>query len=212
MQKTITITGTGKVSTKPDIVIIRFPMSKLDYDYEDAIKELNQSVAILRGLLAKRGLDKELLKTTDFSVKVKHKYNDKTNEYDFKGYEASHDLKIELPFEQETLNQIITAISVELPFVNFSINFKASNSEELTQKVLENAVANATQSANTIAKASGVKLKEIIKIDYSFSEVQFITRRFDSEAIYSEASDSMPDINPEDVSAEKNITMIWEIE
>ncbi len=212
MDKTIVITGTGTISVKPDLVLIRFPMSEVDLDFQEAMERLNDSVAALRELIHDVGIDKNRLKTTDFSMSRKTEWNKETGKSDFIGFMASHDTRLEIPFNTALLNKVITQISTRLPGINFSIQFTVKEAEEHTKTLLQNAVLNATRNAEIIASASNVKLKEILKIDHSFSEVRLESSTYYGETTLMSTSPNLPDIDPEDLSSAKSVTITWRIE
>ena len=80
MNRTITIKGTGKVSVKPDLIIITMHLESHDYDYEKTMKLAAESVNILQNAIIKAGFNKEDLKTTDFNIRTHYEsYRDKDN-------------------------------------------------------------------------------------------------------------------------------------
>jgi hypothetical protein len=68
------------------------------------------------------------------------------------------------------------------------------------------------ESAQTIADAAGIRLKEIVNINFSFSEIVFHNKNilYESQLDYSRAT--MPEFSPDEIDAKKNITMVWRIE
>ena len=73
MDKTIRIEGVGKASAKPDLIRVTLNASALDPDYGKAMDEADKYLAELRGLAAAAGLEKDALKTCDFSVVSEYK-------------------------------------------------------------------------------------------------------------------------------------------
>ena len=68
MERTIRVTGTGKVSIKPDITIINMTFSDVLPTYEEALKASTNDVKIVKDALEKAGLKRESLKTTQFNI------------------------------------------------------------------------------------------------------------------------------------------------
>ena len=212
MDRIIKITGTGKISVKPDLVLLRFPMYEIEIEFQESIDYLNDSVSRLREIIHEVGLDKNLLKTTDFSISRKTEWNKKTEKYDFIGYKASHETILEIPFKKELLNEVITQISRSLTGIDFSIQFTVKEVEEHNKALLENAVLNARKNAEIIADASNVTLKEIVNIDHSFSEVRLESSDYYEESFSMDTSPNLPDLNPEDLNSAKSVTITWSIE
>lgn len=110
MERTLNITGTGKISLTPDLAVINFPLSCVDFDYAAALKSLNKTVAQLKEILAKPGIEPNQLKTHDFRVDRETRYNKNRETYEFIGYNARHDLSLEIPFDNALIHQILLEI------------------------------------------------------------------------------------------------------
>lgn len=173
MDKTLIITGKGKVSAKPDTVYLKFPIKIQNVNYATAVKTLDKTVESLRNCITANGIDKNELKTADFRVNTLTKRNDKTSEYQFSKFEAHHDLVLQLPFKTELINAIINDIVKLEGNIEFQISFGVKDPNLYKQQLIENAIADAKKNALIIAKASDINLKEILNINYSFSEVIF---------------------------------------
>jgi hypothetical protein len=58
-----------------------------------------------------------------------------------------------------------------------------------------------------------VKLKEIQRIDYSFSEISYISRsEFEVETNYLMEATTMSEFTPDDIELNKNVSITWIIE
>ena len=84
--------------------------------------------------------------------------------------------------------------------------------------MLANAVTDAKAKADVLSKASGVSLGEIITIEYSWAEIDFVSRPMDKLMLEEccmrscepdEAYDI--DINPDDIDVTDNVTVVWTI-
>ena len=84
--------------------------------------------------------------------------------------------------------------------------------------MLKNAVTDAKVKADVLSKASGVCLGEIVTIDYSWAEIDFVSRPMDKLMLEEccirscepdEAYDI--DINPDDIDVTDNVTVVWGI-
>lgn len=214
MERTLMITGKGKLSVSPDLVIYRMPFVAYDYNYINAVDELNIKVNKFRDVLETLNIKRKDLKTLDFRVEKLTEYNQTTKNYDFHGFSAQHDIKFETPFDNNLTNKIILAIINFDTRIDFKITFGISDPESCLQQLIENAIQNAKKKASIIANASDVKLKEILNINYSFSDIYF---HAESDLCYNscpsmEDSNAMPDLNPEDIDMSENVTIIWRIE
>ena len=212
MSRTLKVTGQATVSEKPDTFVISFPIEILNYNYSKAINNLNEKVNILRKVLIDNDLDSLILKTYSFSVNRETEWNSDLKERKFLGYKASHHTRIELPIDKELMNKLLNDFTSKVQDIDFRVSFILKDTKSFIEDLLQKAIANAKSTAKIIAKASGVKLKEIINIDYSFNQIHFIESDSSIEIDNMCMSECAPDIEPEDVEANKSVTITWLIE
>ena len=143
MERTLIITGKGKVSAKPDVVFIRFPIKTQDANYAAAVKALDKIVESLRKCVTANGIDKNELKTVDFRVNTLTKRNDKTTEYEFSKFQAHHDLVLQLPFKTKLINAMINGIVKLEGNIEFQISFGVKDPDLYKEQLIENAIADA---------------------------------------------------------------------
>jgi uncharacterized protein YggE len=93
-----------------------------------------------------------------------------------------------------------------------SLTFSVKDKDALRKRVLTQAVQAAKENAETLAKAAGVKLGKLIQMDYGWAEVRIYEREASMLCEMSaEPPQSQADIEPEDVTAEDNVTLVYEI-
>ncbi len=212
-ERTLNITGKGKVSVKPDLIILSFQINLIEKDYDTAVNKLNERVESLRNVIVRNGVPKDNIKTKIFSVDTETEWDKKKESRIFVGFRARHDLELEIPFDNALTNAIIRGIAKLNENIEFRISFGVKDTDKYQSQLIENAIENALAHAKTITKATGVKLKEILNINFSFSEISF--RSYDdtcSDSISLDCNASMPDLNPSDIKADKTITITWAIE
>ena len=71
--KTITVKGVGKVSAKPDFVVLSLSLETIDQSYESAINKAAEKIEELNQKLATVGFEKEAVKTTNFNICTDYK-------------------------------------------------------------------------------------------------------------------------------------------
>ncbi|HHW91799.1 MAG TPA: SIMPL domain-containing protein, partial [Firmicutes bacterium] len=76
----------------------------------------------------------------------------------FRGYKASHKLKVQFPFDKDYLKKIMQRLSQTKSHASFRLSFTIADPEPLRQQALIEAVKNAAQKARVLAEAAGVKL------------------------------------------------------
>ena len=100
----------------------------------------------------------------------------------------------------------------------FRIEYTVAEPEKCKNELLKNAVTDAKAKADVLSKASGVSLGEIITIDYSWAEIDFVSRPMDKLMLEEccvrscEPDETYDiDINPDDIDVTDNVTVVWGI-
>lgn len=210
--RVLKVQGKGRVSVEPDLVTLSFEVEVSDPDYAKCLGNLNERAEDLRASMTAAGLNRAELKTSDFSVRVETQYKD--GKHLFEGYLASHNMKIELPADKVLLNKTLRSIAKGHSGAEIKLTFSVKDKDGLRKRVLAEAVRVAKENAEALSAAAGVTLGKLQQIDYGWSEV----RIYDREAsMLCEGDSPLPscseaDIEPEDVSAEDNVTLVYEME
>lgn len=174
-RRTLTVTGRGTATADADLVVLRFGVSGRDSSYSASVEELNRSVEALRADLEASGVERDRLKTTGFDVRPDTRYDRDRDEDIFLAYVASHRLRLELPFDEDVLNDVLARVARSASEASVTVSFGVSDREALRRAAMRAAVADAIESARVLADASGATLREMVRIDYSHIEVR--TRR-----------------------------------
>ena len=213
MNRTLNITGKGNVSVKPDIIILSFEIDLIEMEYGATVDKLNERVESLRKIIVGNGIPKDNIKTKVFSISTETEWDKKKETRVFVGFRARHDLELEIPFDNVLTNTIIRGIARLNENIEFRVSFGVKDKDKYQSQLIENAIDNALEHAKTITKATGVVLKEILNIDFYYSEISFRSNDdMCSDNISLDCNASMPDLNPSDIKADKTITITWRIE
>ena len=213
--RTIRVQGLGRVTTDPDRVVLTFGVTATDEQYGASIEKLNLLVEDLRNRMEGVGVERRDLTSSDFSVSPRY---EKEKIYPRErrvlvGYEASHRLRLEMPIDRERLNEVLQVVSESRSAPRVSISFATSDEEGLRLRAIEAAVEQASRNAESIAKAAGLKLKEIQDIEYGWSEVRIHRYAYALEArMADEGPASAPDIEPGELTASESVTVRWRVE
>ena len=100
----------------------------------------------------------------------------------------------------------------------FYIEYTIIDTEAAKNELLSRAVADSKAKAQILAAAADVQLGDIINIDYSWSEIDLISRPFNRltelEDEYYDGEitlDYNVDIEPDDIKVEDTVTVVWKI-
>lgn len=218
MSKTITVKGIGKVSARPDYVILIMKLEAKDKEYDKAMEMAAGQLNQLNDCLARIGFEKENVKTTDFNVKTDYdSRKDRQGNYQriFSGFVCSHQLKLSFDFDMKKLSRALAAVADCLMHPELSIKFTVRDPAAVNDALLREAAINAKKKAELLCEASGVKLGQLLAIDYNWGELNIYsdTRYEMEERCLCEAPvyTASIDIEPEDINVSDTATFVWEI-
>ncbi|MDU5223772.1 MAG: SIMPL domain-containing protein [Finegoldia magna] len=215
MERTIRVKGKGKISVKPDTIKITIKAEGVRWNYDETIEQSTQDTRILRDALKNAGLDPKDLKTTYFSIDSKYEsYRDKNDDYKekFVGYKYEHRTYIKFENDNKILGKVLYELARCDVKVKFDINYTVKDKEKVKNDLLEKAVEDSTTKAKVLAKASGVKLKEILNIDYSWGEIDIYSSPMDDWMVCEAKSSYDIDIEADDIDVQDTVTITWTIE
>ena len=215
MNKQITVKGIGSVSAKPDLIVITMKLTTQKADYLKTVAKASAEVEAIRSAIAEAGLNKTDLKTSRFAVNtVFDGIKDQNGNYSqvLKGYECQHGLSLEFDFSMKLLSDTIYAIAHCVAKPEFSIQFSVKDKNAVSEQLLVSAAENAKSKAEILARATGVKLGDLVAIDYSWGELRLYSEtEYDSCSPCSSMEAEPIDIEPEDIDVKDSVTFVWEI-
>ena len=209
-KRTMRVQGRAVVSGERDLVILRFSLNSKAMSYGTSLESMYKRVEMLRQELESVGVDRTELKTSNLSVSPH--FESVKDKYVFSGYVASQNMKLELPMDRQHLNQVLDRVTESKSGAEMRISFGLKDESALRQRALEEAVANARKNAETLAKAAGVKLGNLLQVDYGWSEVYFRSEESSGLVIANREARDAPDVEPEGARLEDSVTTIWEMD
>lgn len=210
---TIRVTGSATVKVKPDLGVINIEVSEVRQKMADAITALTEKSNSYAAMLKSLGISETAIKTTNFQVSQNRIY--KNNEHLDSGYIASQDMRIEFVYEQELLQQIVGAFAKSDSPITFNIQFELSEGlkSKVQSQIIEFSVKDATDKANSIAKASAVKLMRILTITYGNwdqpKEMELVIRTRSYGAGGAAEAVSTFNFTPEELVFKDALTIEW---
>ena len=215
--KTIRVTGKGQLKIKPDTTRITITLEGTNKDYSKVLERSSTETEELRTLLTGFGFERTDLKTLSFRVDPQYEGYQENGIYKqkFVGYQFYHNMKVEFDSDNERLGKILYALSKSKIKPEFQLSYTVKDPEASKKELLAKAVQDAKEKAETLTKAAGVELKDLVEIDYSFGEINFEVRPVNrmmmaSKSMAVEESFDM-DIEPEDIAVSDTVTILWEI-
>ena len=220
MERTIRVTGRGKMNVKPDTIELNIFVSKVYPEYAEAMEASAEMTETLKAAAERAGFDPRDLKTTGFSINMNYEgvYDEKGNwKNKFAGYRYDHNLALRFDADNVKLGKMLWELSDCGADAEISINHTVKDPEPIRNELLAKAVKDSRTKAEVLAASSGVSLGDIISVDYSWGEMQIYNRTVDEMTFGRNAKISMAeesfdmDIQADDIHIQDTVTVIWEI-
>lgn len=217
MDKTMKITGKGKLAVKPDIIRLNMTMEESYKEYEVTLKQSSKTTKILKELFVSLGFKKDDLKTRSFDIDTKYE-SYKANNQSWKkrliGYTYTHHMLIEFDIDNKKLGEILCVLAHSVITPEISIEYTVSDPEKHKDELLKNAIEDSKHKAEVLANAADVKLGDIVSIDYSWSEINFVSEPIQNFAFASAEQTTGRtgydiDIEADDIDVTDTVTVIW---
>ena len=221
MERTIRVTGRGRVSVRPDTIEVGIYLNKVYPEYSKAMEASAELTEVLKAAAERAGFDPAELKTTGFSVNTNYEgVYDKNGNWrnKFAGYRYTHSLVIRFDLDNDKLGKLLYQLADCGAEAEISISHTVKDPEPVRNELLTKAVKDSRTKAEVLAEASGVQLGEIINVDYSWGEISIMNRTadrmvfggVDMKAAMTEDSFDM-DIEADDINLQDTVTVIWGI-
>lgn len=218
-QSEIVIEGKSSVKLVPEQLIFTMNMSVKDSVYTKCANLAIEKIEKIKSEFTKHGIDKDLIRTQNYSIREIKRHDYKTKKSVFDGFEASIPITIKTTKDYNKNDQIFEIIKNNFE-ANFNLNFALTPEqiEAVKEKLITLAVEDAKQKVKVISQSADVKIGKISKIQYG--EPRTI-RGFNSSndlmkagnMMQMESSERIVEIlNPNEIEMRTNITMAWEIE
>lgn len=206
--RTITLTGTGSVTARPDIVHISTGVASDAKTAGAALSANTASMSKVISQLKAQGLEAKDIQTTDFSVQPRYRHYKDGQPATIIGYRVVNSVRItvrDISKLGAILDKVVTLGSNQIGGIRFSV----SNAEKLKDTARRNAMADAIRKAEIYAAAAGVKLGQVKNISESFTS-RPPRPVFARAAMRAEAA-SVP-IEAGEQSLEVRVNVSWELD
>ena len=213
----IVVKGMGTVTVKPDLIVLTMDLQSADLQYERAMDHAAQQIDKLHAAVQLIGIDKNRMKTVNFSVNPQ--YENQRNENgtyvrSFMGYQVFHQLKLEIDLDTKLLGEVLGAIAGCGCDPALNIAFTVRDKETVSALLLEDAAKNARKKAEILARASGVSLGKLSAVEYGWQERDMLSPTTLNDAALSPAmlkTRCVPEIQPDDIHLTDWASFSWEI-
>ncbi len=217
--RTITIKGTGKVSARPDMIILSILIEERAMEYADAMERAAKRIEALEGAAAAMGFQRGELKTISFNVDTAYENQpDGSGSYQsvFAGYAAAYRFRLAFDFDSGRLAGMLSALAESIAAPELSIDFTVKEPSKLEEELLACIAHDAVEKAECLCHAAGVELGQLLSIDYSWGrqDLNSRTRYADEQTVLPMMVRNMklmPNIEPDEIELIDTASFVWEI-
>ena len=219
-QNSITVSGTGKVYTRPDLALVNFSVLTEDKTVAGAMAENTKKMNAVIGAIKNMGVDEKDLKTTNFYIYPRYEWTSQAVCLSFPcppsdrkrvltGYEVSQTIEVKIR-DMVKIGDIIQS-ATDLGANQLSdLQFTVDKIEELQSEARKEAVENAKTKADDLARQLGVKLVRIISFQEGGASPMPKAYMMEAQALGVGGGEA-PQIETGENTIEANVSITYEI-
>ena len=211
MERTIRVTGKGKLSVKPDTIRLVMTIEGLREEYDMAVAQSAAMTEEVKDLFAKLDFERDEVKTLSFNVTTQYESyqaKDRSWKRRLEGYKFTHRMKVEFGVDNKRLGKVL-----------YALGHAVAEPENCKNELLADAIRDSKAKAEVLTKAAGVILGNIVTIDYSWAELELVSRPVEQFMLAessvrcseNEGNAYNIDVNPDNIDVTDNVTVVWEI-
>lgn len=207
---TLTVTGTGKISTTPDAARITFGVETTGKTAKEAQQNNNKLINQVIKALTSQGIASKDIQTQNFSVRPEYNYEarNKGEKPEIIGYRVSNQINL-LMHNTSNIGPIIdAAINAGANQVN-GLYFLKENQKEDQKLALQKAVLDAQAKAQAMAEALNAKIVRVISVNEGGAYIPQPQPIYGNMKMAEVAFDTPIESGQLDIMA--NVTIVYEI-
>lgn len=212
MERSVTVTGTGRLSLPPDTIQMTILLIAKDPDYAAMMQDADRRYAALISAAESAGIPAEQLRTTGFQVDTEYQHlPDENGNYRqvFAGYVCRHSLLLEIGMDLKLLGAVLSAAEQSGAGPELHFAFTLRDQAAVHEKLLRLAAEHARQDAEILAAAAGAKLGKLTAVRYRDEQPAYA-----GGGVMLRAAAKMNDsaaITPDQIQAEESAVFVWEL-
>ncbi|MFH0755511.1 MAG: SIMPL domain-containing protein [bacterium] len=212
---TINVNGKSEIIVKPDIANISFSVKEENMDIAKAVDIVNKKIVKIIENLKTNGVNEKDIKTTGYNIEPKYDYI-KTQSYPYNGkqvlvgYNVIQNIEIKIK-DLSKVGKIVADLgTLGITGMN-NLNFTNDKYDDLEKQARDEAIIQARSEANKLAKALGIKLKNIVGYSEGILPPPYLSKNFYDMEV--SAMDITPAVLPTgENKIISNISITYEIE
>lgn len=176
-KRTVSVSGTGSVTVEADTATIILSVITTGKDVSETSSENAKKMTSVQEAIKSKGIQKECISTQNFSVYQESHYDNKTGRQVYDDYRVTNQVKIlvkKLNLTGEIIDLALKSGANQLS----SLTYGVTDTEIAKKQARSLAIAQAQESANLLAGASGAKLGKVLSIsehsDYAYPRARLM--------------------------------------
>lgn len=171
--RTITVESSGQVGLVPNRVVVQLELWSKDKTAQATQARLSDTQGKVRQVIAKYKIKSHSVQSQNFNLSLEYEYDQKNRRNILVGYSAVENLSVVLENVKEMGPLVDALVGIKaqgMKGVNVqNLKWDSSEREKAETEAAALAVKNAKLQAENIAKAAGVTIKNISKINYGLN-------------------------------------------
>lgn len=213
---TISVSGDGKATARPDMVEINVSINSLAATSQQSLDKTNQKVAEVIKVLKNNNIPETDYQTSGLNIYTEYDYSDKVRRITGQRSTQSINIKIKKIDDKATkASKIIDELSAVSDIELNGIVFNIEDKTKLYTQARELAFNKAKQKASELAKLAGVKLSKPVSISdstYDVSPIRYSNTAELKMANAISADGGSTQISTGEMSVSANLQILWGIE
>lgn len=203
----LSLNGQGKVSVEPDVGYINFGVVTDGETATDALTANEKAMSKVFASLKALGIEKKEIKTSDFSLSQKYKY-EKDKEPVPVGYTVGNVVNVtvcDLPKMGKVLDTVVRDGVNRVNHVSFGVK----DSEALTDQARKLAIADALRKAKLYGDGAGFRIVKVVSLSESSGGGRPVY--YAAEAARAVPANRDVSVSAGSVNLTVNVSVVWEI-
>ena len=164
-QRTISVTGEGKAVAKPDMATIHTGVVSQAATAKEALVANSRAMEAVLAELKKRGIASQDVQTSQFSVNPMYKHDERGRTApEVTGYQVTNQVRVRVP-ELDALGEVLDALVKAGSNQMSGISFGVKEQQSILDEARIGAIGDARRRAELYAKAAGVGVGKVLKIN-----------------------------------------------
>ncbi|HEX5169025.1 MAG TPA: SIMPL domain-containing protein [Cyclobacteriaceae bacterium] len=211
----IEVVGVSRKMVTPDVAILAIAISNKDMNFAQTSVGLNDKTKDVAKQIMSAGFRESDIKTTDYQIRVNRIY--RKDSWIDSGYVASQNVRVEFKYSKDMVSKILTTFSKSKTAFDLQFDFKLSDDlkSKVSDDLIKMAVKDAKDKAKILSESAGVKLKQVIDINYngnSSPDFRPYNEAVSYKARMSDQAEPLSGFTPVEIQLNDSVVMKWEIE